>query len=145
MATIRDVAKRADLSVGTVSHVLTGSGKVGKARRERGSGSHPRTGLRAQHGGARAGGAATWATLSGRRRPGDVQRLPFGDVIQPRLTAVAQPAYEIGYQSVELLIGRIEGRITAKGPVHMQLDPELVVRASSVASLAMLKRKEHAR
>lgn len=86
----------------------------------------------------------------GLRCPEDVALAMFNAcrsviVIQPRLTAVAQPAYEIGYQGVELLIGRIEGRITAKGPVHMQLDPELVVRASSVASLAMLKRKEHAR
>jgi LacI family transcriptional regulator len=35
MPTIRDVAERAGVSIGTVSHVLTGSGAVGKARRER--------------------------------------------------------------------------------------------------------------
>ncbi|MCX6631411.1 MAG: hypothetical protein NTW28_27680 [Candidatus Solibacter sp.] len=44
--------------------------------------------------------------------------MPFGDVIQPRLAAVAQPEYDIGHQGVELLIGRI----TDKDPVHLQLD-----------------------
>ena len=60
--------------------------------------------------------------------------LPFGDVIQPRLTAVAQPAYEIGRRGVELLIDRIEGRASPPGPIRVELDAELIVRASTVAS-----------
>jgi len=58
---------------------------------------------------------------------------PFGDVIQPRLTVVAQPAYEMGRRGAELLIGRIEGRENASGPVQIELSPELIVRGSTAA------------
>jgi len=59
--------------------------------------------------------------------------IPFGDVIQPRLTVVSQPAYEMGRQGAELLIARIEGREMAAGPVRIELDPELIVRGSTAA------------
>ncbi|MBI5083730.1 MAG: LacI family DNA-binding transcriptional regulator [Acidobacteria bacterium] len=58
---------------------------------------------------------------------------PFGDVIQPRLTVVAQPAYDIGRRGAELLIARIEGRETSPAPVCIQLTPELIVRGSTAA------------
>jgi LacI family transcriptional regulator len=59
--------------------------------------------------------------------------VPFGDVIQPRLTVVAQPAYEIGRVGAELLIARLEGRETSTEPVCRMLAPELLVRESTIA------------
>jgi LacI family transcriptional regulator len=59
--------------------------------------------------------------------------IPFGDVIQPRLTVVAQPAYEMGKRGAELLIARVEGREKSAGPVRIELSPELIVRGSTAA------------
>jgi len=59
--------------------------------------------------------------------------IPFGDVIQPRLTVVSQPAYDMGRLGAELLIARIEGRETATEPVRVELAPELIVRGSTAA------------
>ena len=59
--------------------------------------------------------------------------IPFGDVIQPRLTVVAQPAYEMGRRGAELLIARIEGREKFAEPVRIELNPELIVRGSTAA------------
>ena len=59
--------------------------------------------------------------------------VPFGDVIQPRLTVVAQPAYEMGRVGAELLIARLEGRETSPKPVCHMLAPELLVRESTIA------------
>lgn len=72
----------------------------------------------------------------GLRCPGDIalavfDDIPFGDVIQPRLTVVAQPAYEIGRRGAQLLIERIEGRYPTNEPVVIQLNPELIVREST--------------
>ena len=49
--------------------------------------------------------------------------VPFGEIIQPRLTTVAQPAYDIGYRGAELLISRIEGRVAVRSPVRIELIP----------------------
>ncbi len=57
--------------------------------------------------------------------------IPFGDVIQPRLTVVSQPAYEMGRLGAELLIARVEGRETSPDPIHVELAPELIVRGST--------------
>jgi LacI family transcriptional regulator, galactose operon repressor len=57
--------------------------------------------------------------------------LPIADVFRPRLTAVAQPVYEIGRRGVELLIQRIEGRLPNKKPIQILLDPELKIREST--------------
>jgi len=59
--------------------------------------------------------------------------VPFGDVIQPRLTVVAQPAYEMGRVGAELLIARLDGRETSPKPVCHMLVPELLVRESTIA------------
>jgi LacI family transcriptional regulator len=57
--------------------------------------------------------------------------LPFAEAVEPHLTAVAQPAYEIGRRGAELLIDRIEKRQTSKKPVLVELEPELIVRSST--------------
>ncbi|MGD0578268.1 MAG: LacI family DNA-binding transcriptional regulator [Bryobacteraceae bacterium] len=72
----------------------------------------------------------------GLRCPEDValavfDEVPFGDVIQPRLTVVAQPAYEMGRVGTELLIARLEAREKSPDPVHLTLTPELLVRDST--------------
>jgi DNA-binding LacI/PurR family transcriptional regulator len=53
------------------------------------------------------------------------------EALEPRLTAVAQPAYEIGRRGAELLIDRIEKRRTSNKPVLVELEPELIVRGST--------------
>jgi LacI family transcriptional regulator len=57
--------------------------------------------------------------------------VPYCDVIQPRLTVVAQPAYEMGRRGAELLIARIEGKAGGAEPVRIELAPELIVREST--------------
>lgn len=51
------------------------------------------------------------------------------DVFHPKLTTVAQPAYEMGKQSAELLISRIEGEAT-KRVKRIILEPTLKIRES---------------
>lgn len=57
--------------------------------------------------------------------------VPYCDVIQPRLTVVAQPAHEMGRRGAELLIARIEGKLPGNEPVRIELQPELIVREST--------------
>ena len=54
--------------------------------------------------------------------------LPSSAYTTPPLTTVRQPIYEKGVQAASLIIDRIEGKATE--PVHIQLDPELIVRDS---------------
>jgi len=56
---------------------------------------------------------------------------PFADVFRPQLTAVAQPAYSIGYQGAELLIQRIEGSQKDPSPIRIRLKTELKIREST--------------
>jgi len=63
--------------------------------------------------------------------------LPFAEALRPHLTAVAQPAYSIGFQGAELLIQRIEGKVRQKQPVSIRLEPELRVRESSLGRVRM--------
>jgi len=60
--------------------------------------------------------------------------LPLADVYRPHLTAVAQPAYEIGYKGAEILIQRVEGQSTTPSPVHIRLEPELKIRESTTGA-----------
>lgn len=72
--------------------------------------------------------------------PGDIALVGFDDVpwanaFRPRLTAVAQPTYEVGRNAAELLISRIET------PGDVRIDPillacRLVVRESCGAAAA---------
>jgi DNA-binding LacI/PurR family transcriptional regulator len=55
--------------------------------------------------------------------------LPWAEALDPPLTVVRQPAYEVGQQAMELLLRRIAE--PSRSPVTMRLRPELVVRRSS--------------
>jgi LacI family transcriptional regulator len=67
--------------------------------------------------------------------PGDIalatfDDLPGFDVCRPRLTAVSQPAYEMGRLGAELLIRRIEDGPDG-APEAIRLNPELKIREST--------------
>jgi len=53
--------------------------------------------------------------------------IKISEMIEPALTTVNQPVYEMGYQAVELLINILEGRIQEK---TIQLESNLVIRGS---------------
>jgi LacI family transcriptional regulator len=68
--------------------------------------------------------------------PGDValatfDDIPFTRVLRPHLTSVAQPCYQIGYQSAELLLQRVRGELSGRAPVIVRLEPELKIREST--------------
>jgi LacI family transcriptional regulator len=56
---------------------------------------------------------------------------PMAESFRPRMTAVAQPAYSIGYRGAELLIERIEKTQAVPTPVRIRLSTELLIRESS--------------
>jgi LacI family transcriptional regulator/LacI family repressor for deo operon, udp, cdd, tsx, nupC, and nupG len=55
--------------------------------------------------------------------------LPWAEALDPPLTVVRQPAYEVGKQAMELLLKRIME--PSRPPVTMRLSPELVIRRST--------------
>lgn len=72
----------------------------------------------------------------GVRSPDDLALAVFDDLpgngsFYPEVTAVVQPAYEIGYKGAELLISEIEGE-TNGTPARIRLRPELRVRESTL-------------
>jgi LacI family transcriptional regulator len=70
----------------------------------------------------------------GQRVPQDISvvsfsDLPWASLLQPPLTAVSQPDYELGQKAAELLVERL---VHPSKPVsHLQLSLKLVVRAST--------------
>jgi LacI family transcriptional regulator len=67
--------------------------------------------------------------------PEDIALAGFDDMtwfglIRPRITAVAQPAYELGSTAAQMVLDRIAGRVTSS-PTRKILNTELVVRESS--------------
>ena len=54
---------------------------------------------------------------------------PWSVAFRPRLTAVAQPCYEIGHEAAGLLFDRISGRRQG-APIHLSLQAQLIVRES---------------
>jgi LacI family transcriptional regulator len=58
--------------------------------------------------------------------------LPFGFAFRPHLTAVSQPAYEVGRKGVELLLRRIEGLETTKQRIRICLETQLNLRESTL-------------
>ncbi len=70
----------------------------------------------------------------GLRCPQDVAVATFGDswfceALRPRLTAVAQPSYSMGFQAMELLIQRIFD--PARHPTRVVVETNLCIRESS--------------
>ena len=75
----------------------------------------------------------------GRRCPEDVALATFDDLpllraIHPHLTAVAQPAYDLGYRGAEMLIHRIQGKLPEQR-VQLTLPATVVVRESTAPPL----------
>jgi LacI family transcriptional regulator len=69
------------------------------------------------------------------RCPEDVALVSFDDLewfdlIQPRITAVAQPAYNLGATAAEILLKRISGQLTGP-PCRSVLETQLIIRESS--------------
>ena len=73
---------------------------------------------------------------AGVRCPEELSLLGFddtewADVVQPRLTVIAQPSYEIGVNACRLLLSRIEG---TGGPVVHRLLPTTLISRESVGA-----------
>jgi LacI family transcriptional regulator len=71
------------------------------------------------------------------RSPEDVALVTFDNIsfdhlLQPHLTSVVQPSYEIGAKATNMLIDRIEGKLTGS-PVIIRIRPTLIIRESSQA------------
>ncbi|POX56261.1 LacI family transcriptional regulator [Streptomyces sp. Ru71] len=54
---------------------------------------------------------------------------PHTDLFRPGITAVAQPAHEIGATAMQLLLSRIDGTLTSR-PRTVRLEPEITYRES---------------
>lgn len=81
---------------------------------------------------------------AGVRVPDDISLVTFDDlpaamVINPFLTAAAQPAYEMGRQAINLLLDRLAER-GPTAPRDITLPTELIVRASSAPPPALAVR-----
>ncbi|HEY1342047.1 MAG TPA: LacI family DNA-binding transcriptional regulator [Bryobacteraceae bacterium] len=69
--------------------------------------------------------------------PGDVGMVTFDeltvdDLFFPAITTVVQPAFDIGFRAAELLLNRIEGKLTEDEPVTLKLSATLKVCDSSL-------------
>jgi LacI family transcriptional regulator len=82
-----------------------------------------------------AEGAIAEIQRRGRRISADLSLVAFDDVpwmrlMQPAITAVAQPTVGLGQTAAQLLLDRLDGRAPAE-PVVRRLDTTLVVRGST--------------
>jgi DNA-binding LacI/PurR family transcriptional regulator len=73
---------------------------------------------------------------SGLSTPRDIAFVTFDEItsekfLQPGITSVVQPAFDIGYRAVEVLLDRIAEGPSAKPRVKIRLPARLVVRESS--------------
>jgi DNA-binding LacI/PurR family transcriptional regulator len=70
------------------------------------------------------------------KTPGDIgfvtfDELTIDNLFTPSVTAVVQPAYEIGFRAAEILIMRIEGGPVRGRPITARLPAKLEIRQSS--------------
>jgi len=56
---------------------------------------------------------------------------PLAEIIDPPLTTVRQPAYDIGKTAAEILLDQIQNRSHRNWPVHRVLKTELIIRKSA--------------
>lgn len=56
---------------------------------------------------------------------------PWAPFVNPPMSVVAQPTYDIGANAAELLLQRINGELVDTEPRRLVLSTELIVRASS--------------
>jgi LacI family transcriptional regulator len=56
---------------------------------------------------------------------------PMAEMIEPPLTTVRQPAYQIGKTAAELLLAQIHDKSQRNHPVHKVLNTELIIRKSA--------------
>jgi LacI family transcriptional regulator len=66
--------------------------------------------------------------------------MPFTQVLQPPLTAVAQPAYTIGQTGADLLVDRIESKVNDARPMAIRLEGDLKIRESTTGRRRPLNR-----
>ena len=57
--------------------------------------------------------------------------LPLAEAFHPQITVVSQPAYQIGHDGAQLLIDRLQRKISSQHPVAIRLNPELKIREST--------------
>ncbi len=91
-----------------------------------------------------ATGAMEYLHRRGRRLPGDVAVVGFDDItfaslVEPPLTTVAQPKYQMGRLAMERLLELLNGG--ASRPRRLVLEPRLVVRKSCGATLKRTESK----
>ncbi|HCF38151.1 MAG TPA: LacI family transcriptional regulator, partial [Thermosipho africanus] len=79
-------------------------------------------------------GAIDALRIKGIKVPDDVSIIgfddaPFLDYIEPKLTTVRQPRWELGYTAAQILIERITSK-RSRLPRNVVIPPELVIRES---------------
>ncbi len=72
----------------------------------------------------------------GLKTPGDIAFVTFDelvvdDLFSPSITTVLQPAYDIGRRAAEILLDRIEGRLTGEEKTVVRLPAVLKIREST--------------
>jgi DNA-binding LacI/PurR family transcriptional regulator len=84
-------------------------------------------------------GALRGIYACGLKTPDDIAFVTFDeltseDLFRPAITAVVQPAYDIGFRATEILLDRITGKNANESKVAIRLPAELHVRESSMAA-----------